>query len=143
MPQAKEENTATFLSKDRGYKIWLKGPNVTIYPTGARVIQQGSGASVDFLEHHYQTNDRKIIAFLMKPENGFETKYWPDPLDPTGYWMKKGYFKEEMVKTRVPVNLNAAIEEEGKKANLAVAEGFAKQAIRDSVKTESLRTSRK
>jgi len=133
---------AAFISSKKGLKLWIVGPKVSIIPGVGRHIVQGSGDFVEFKQGKYQTSDKKKIKFLLE-HKGFSGNngnwFFPDPSDPTGFWLHKGYYQEKEVKTRVSVDPNAIIEE-GKKQAAEVASGFAKQSI---TKTESLRTSNK
>lgn len=144
-PQVKKKSyVAAFISAKKGLKIWIKGPEVNIIPGVGRHIVQGSGDFVEFKQGRYQTSDKKKIKFLLE-HKGFSGNsgnwFFPDPTDPTGFWLDRGYYKVEMVKTRTPVNPNAVIEE-GKKQAVAVATTFAgKAASEHTTQTQPLRTS--
>jgi len=132
-----KEYTASFISSKKGLKLWIKGPLVNIIPGVGRHIVQGSGDFVEFKQGKYQTSDKGKIKYLLG-HRGFAGNsgnwFFPDPADPTGFWLDRGYYKEEMVKTRTPADPGAVIEE-GKKQAVKVAGRFAKAEM------ESLRTS--
>lgn len=135
---------AAFISAKKGQKIWIEGPEVNIIPGVGRVIVQGSGVFVEFKQGKYQTPDKKKIKFMLE-HKGFSGNngnwFFPDPTDPTGFWLDRGYYEEKMVKTRTPVDPNAIIEE-GKKQAIATATAFAgKAATEHTTQTQTLRTS--
>jgi hypothetical protein len=141
----KGRQIAAFVSRKKGLKLWIKGPDVQVIPAVGRVIRQGTGHCIQFVNHKFQTSERKEIDHLLN-HKGFSgnngNDFFPDPADPTGFWLKKGFYKEEMVKARVAVDPRA-IEQEGKAQADAVANELAKVAAREhsQTKTETLRTS--
>lgn len=138
-PEPEKEYIAAFICAKKGLKLWITGPVVEIIPGVGRLIKQGTGEFVQFEHGKYQTSypaNKEKVEFLLA-HKGFigngGNRFSPDPADPTGFWLDRGFYKEENVKTRVAIS-PVAIIEEGRKQAESVARNFATQ-------TQSLRTS--
>jgi len=114
-PKKKKEYIAAFISKDRGFTIWVKRIKTRYIEGEGRQVIPASGERIDFKDYKFQTKNPAQIKFLVERPD-FGSRYYPDPSDPTGYWEKEGYYETKTTTGKAPTDKMAALRGEGAKA---------------------------